>query len=105
MHAEKGTLAARIVATGAAIPPRVLRNADLEGMVVTNDAWIRERTGIQERRVVTEGMASSDLGTEAAQAALARAGWDATTLDLILVATCKPDMPVPPTACLIQRNL
>lgn len=96
---------ARLVATGSAVPTRVLRNADLERMVATSDQWIRERTGIHERRVVPEGMASSDLGTDAARAALAAGGWDAAELDLILVATCTPDMPLPSTACLIQRNL
>jgi 3-oxoacyl-[acyl-carrier-protein] synthase-3 len=96
---------ARIVATGSAVPSRILRNADLEGMVATSDEWIRERTGIHERRIVAEGTASSDLGTEAAQSALATAGWTAESLDLILVATCTPDMPLPSTACLVQRNI
>jgi 3-oxoacyl-[acyl-carrier-protein] synthase-3 len=96
---------ARIVATGSAVPTRVLRNADLERMVETSDQWIAERTGIRERRIVAEGVASSDLGTEAARAALAAGGWDPADLDLIIVATCTPDMPLPSTACLIQRNL
>jgi 3-oxoacyl-[acyl-carrier-protein] synthase-3 len=96
---------ARIAATGSAVPRRVLRNADLERMVATSDEWIVERTGIRERRVVDEGVASSDLGTEAARAALAAGGWEAADLDLLLVATCTPDMPLPSTACLIQRNL
>ena len=96
---------ARIAATGSAVPRRVLRNADLERMVATSDEWIVERTGIRERRVVDEGVASSDLGTEAARVALAAGGWDAADLDLLLVATCTPDMPLPSTACLIQRNL
>jgi 3-oxoacyl-[acyl-carrier-protein] synthase-3 len=74
-------------------------------MVATSDEWIRERTGIHERRIVAEGTASSDLGTEAAQSALATAGWTAESLDLILVATCTPDMPLPSTACLVQRNI
>ena len=95
----------RIVATGSALPTRVLSNADLARMVATSDEWIRERTGIQERRIVADGIASSDLGTEAAQVALARAGWDPESLDLIVVATCTADMPLPSTACLIQRNL
>jgi 3-oxoacyl-[acyl-carrier-protein] synthase III len=96
---------ARIVATGSAVPRRVLRNADLERMVATSDEWIVARTGIRERRIVDEGVASSDLGTEAARAALAAGGWEPAELDLILVATCTPDMPLPSTACLIQRNL
>jgi 3-oxoacyl-[acyl-carrier-protein] synthase-3 len=95
----------RIVATGTAVPTRVLRNTELARMVATSDEWIRERTGIAERRIVSDGIASSDLGTEAAQSALARAGWNADSLDLIVVATCTPDMPLPSTACLIQRNL
>ncbi|TLY38176.1 MAG: ketoacyl-ACP synthase III [Nitrospirae bacterium] len=95
----------RIVATGSAVPSRILRNADLERMISTSDEWIAERTGIRERRVVPQGMASSDLGTEAARAALNTAGWDALDLDLILVATCTPDMPLPSTACFVQRNL
>ena len=66
----------RIVGTGSALPTRVLSNADLSRMVATSDEWIRERTGIQERRIAADGIASSDLGTEAAQVALARAGWD-----------------------------
>jgi len=74
-------------------------------MISTSDEWIAERTGIRERRVVPQGMASSDLGTEAARAALNTAGWDALDLDLILVATCTPDMPLPSTACFVQRNL
>jgi 3-oxoacyl-[acyl-carrier-protein] synthase III len=95
----------RIVATGTAVPTRVLRNTELARMVATSDEWIRERTGIAERRIVSDGIASSDLGTEAAQSALVRAGWNADSLDLIVVATCTPDMPLPSTACLIQRNL
>jgi len=96
---------ARITATGSAVPRRVLRNADLERLVATSDEWIVERTGIRERRIVDQGVASSDLGTDAAHAALAAGGWDATDIDLLLVATCTPDMPLPSTACLIQRNL
>src|SRR5207244_8194974 len=63
------------------------------------------RTGIRERRVVDAGVASSGLGTEAARAALATSRWEPTDLDMIVVATCTPDMPLPSTACLIQRNL
>jgi 3-oxoacyl-[acyl-carrier-protein] synthase-3 len=74
-------------------------------MVETSDEWIVERTGIRERRIVAEGVASSDLGTEAALAALAAGQWDPADLDLILVATCTPDMLLPSTSCLIQRNL
>src|SRR2546426_2995581 len=99
------SMRARIVATGSAVPRRILRNSDLERMVATSGEWIVGRTGIRERRIVDDGVASSDLGTDAARAALAASGWDPADLDLILVATCTPDMPLPSTACLIQRNL
>ena len=95
----------RILGTGAYVPDRVLTNADLERMVATDDAWIIERTGIRERRIAAPGEACSDLGTRAAQEALAAAGITPADLDLILVATCTGDQPLPSTACLIQAQL
>ena len=95
----------RIVGTGAYVPDRVLTNADLERMVATSDAWILERTGIRERRIAAPGQACSDLGTRAAQQALAAAGVEPADLDMILVATCTGDQPLPSTACLIQAQL
>jgi 3-oxoacyl-[acyl-carrier-protein] synthase III len=95
----------RIVGTGAYVPDRVLTNADLERMVATSDAWILERTGIRERRIAAPGQACSDLGTRAAQQALAAAGIQPADLDMILVATCTGDQPLPSTACLIQAQL
>lgn len=95
----------RILGTGAYVPDRVLTNADLERMVATDDAWIIERTGIRERRIAAPGEACSDLGTRAAQQALAAAGITPADLDLILVATCTGDQPLPSTACLIQAQL
>jgi 3-oxoacyl-[acyl-carrier-protein] synthase-3 len=83
----------------------VLANADLERMVATSDAWILERTGIRERRIAAPGQACSDLGTRAAQQALAAAGVQPADLDMILVATCTSDQPLPSTACLIQAQL
>src|SRR5438128_10436437 len=100
-----GAMRAHIVATGSALPTKVLHNADLARMVSTSDEWIRERTGIQERRSVADGIASSDLGTEAAQAALALAGWDPASLELIVVGRCTPDMPLPSTAWVIQMYM
>ncbi|HTK87394.1 MAG TPA: beta-ketoacyl-ACP synthase III [Nitrospiraceae bacterium] len=95
----------RIVGTGAYVPDRVLTNGDLERMVATDDAWIVERTGIRERRIAAPGQACSDLGTRAAQQALAAAGIEPADLDMILVATCTGDQPLPSTACLIQAQL
>jgi 3-oxoacyl-[acyl-carrier-protein] synthase-3 len=74
-------------------------------MVATSDSWIVERTGIRERRIAAPGEACSDLGTKAAERALAAAGLPAADLDLILVATCTGDSPLPSTACLIQHRL
>src|SRR6476661_679544 len=95
----------RIVGTGAYVPDRVLTNVDLERMVATDDAWIVERTGIRERRIAAPGQACSDLGTRAAQQALAAARIEPADLDMILVATCTGDQPLPSTACLIQSQL
>lgn len=95
----------RILGTGSYVPERVLSNADLERMVATSDNWIRERTGIRERRIAASGEACSDLGAIAAERALAAAGIKPTALDLVLVATCTGDMPLPSTACLIQDRI
>ncbi len=94
-----------ILGTGSYVPSRVLTNADLERMVVTSDSWIVERTGVRERRLVESGQACSDLALEAAQRALLAAKLKATDIDLILLATCTGDMPLPSTACLLQHRL
>jgi 3-oxoacyl-[acyl-carrier-protein] synthase-3 len=96
---------AGIIGTGIYVPPRVLTNFDLEKMVDTSDEWIRTRTGIIERRIAEEGVASSDLGIEAAKAAIEDAGIDPKEIDLILTATITPDMAFPSTACWIQKAL
>ncbi|MDH4080922.1 MAG: ketoacyl-ACP synthase III [Nitrospira sp.] len=96
---------ARIAGTGSYAPTRVLTNADLEGMVATSDEWIRERTGIRERRIAATGEACSDLAVQAGKRALAAAGVAASDLDMILVATCTGDFPLPATACLVQHQL
>lgn len=96
---------ARITGTGSYAPAKVLTNADLEKMVATSDEWITERTGIRERRLAGPGEACSDLAVTAAQCALAAANVRAEDLDLILLATCTGDFPLPATACLIQHRL
>ncbi len=95
----------RILGTGSYAPKQVLTNADLEAMVETSDSWIVERTGIRERRLAAPDEACSDLGVLAAQQALADANVQAAQLDLILVATCTGDFPLPSTASLIQHRL
>jgi 3-oxoacyl-[acyl-carrier-protein] synthase III len=94
-----------ISGTGSYAPARVLTNADLERMVATSDEWIRERTGIRERRLAATGEACSDLAVQAGRRALTAAGLAATDLDMILLATCTGDYPLPATACLVQHQL
>jgi 3-oxoacyl-[acyl-carrier-protein] synthase-3 len=87
------------------VPPRVLTNADLEKMVETTDEWILQRTGIRERHIVDAGVATSDLGTEAALKAIAAAGIAPGDIGVIIVGTVTPDMMFPSTACLIQHKI
>ncbi len=95
----------RIIGTGRGIPPHKLTNADLEKMVDTSDAWIVERTGIKERRVLDKSLATSDLATEAGLAACRNAGVDPATVDCIVLATVTPDVPFPATAVYVQKKL
>ena len=95
----------KIASLGTYVPPRVLTNADLEQMVDTTDEWILKRTGVRERHIVDKGVASSDLGKEAASIALEQAGITADQLGFIVVATTTPDMFFPSTACLLQDKL
>lgn len=98
-------LRTRILGTGAYAPDKILTNADLERMVETSDAWIRERTGIVERRIAAPEQASSDLAVAAAENALSSAGITADQLDLIIVATVTPDTPLPSCAAFVQAKL
>lgn len=96
---------AKISALGCYAPPRLLTNLDLQRMVDTSEEWILERTGIRQRHIADPEMATSDLATEAARAALAERGIEAAELDAIIVCTVTPDMFFPSTACLVQHNL
>jgi 3-oxoacyl-[acyl-carrier-protein] synthase-3 len=87
------------------VPEKVLTNHDLEQMVDTNDEWIVTRTGIKERRVTSNGQASSDLATNAAKKALEMAGVAPGELDAIIVGTVTPDMFFPSVGCLVQDAL
>ena len=95
----------RIVATGSALPERVLTNADLEKFVDTSDEWIRTRTGIRQRHIAADGETTGDLSTLAAQRALDAAGVKASEIDLIVLGTTTPDIIFPSTACLVQHRL
>jgi 3-oxoacyl-[acyl-carrier-protein] synthase-3 len=95
----------RIAGTGGYLPQRVVTNADLESMVDTTDAWIRERTGIEKRHLVSDGETCSDLAEQASRLALEAAGLPAADLDLMVVATTTPDQYFPSTACILQQRL
>jgi 3-oxoacyl-[acyl-carrier-protein] synthase III len=98
-------IAAKITGVSGYVPPRVMTNTEMEKLVETNDAWIRERTGIRERHVAEKGVGSSDLATAAARQVLASRNVPASEIDLIVVASVTPDMMFPATACLVQNNL
>jgi 3-oxoacyl-[acyl-carrier-protein] synthase-3 len=95
----------RIIGVGMYAPPKILNNDDIEKMVDTNDEWIMTRTGIRERHIAGSGVATSDLCLEASRRALSDAGISPSELDIVLVGTCTPDMPVPSTSCFLQKKL
>jgi len=90
---------------GCYAPPKTLTNADLESKVDTTDDWIVTRTGIRQRHIADEGLATSDLAVEAAKITLANRGISAQDLETIIVCTVTPDMFFPSTACLVQDRL
>jgi 3-oxoacyl-[acyl-carrier-protein] synthase-3 len=94
-----------ISGTGMSVPARVVTNFDLERIVDTSDEWITTRTGIRERRIAEEQDSLSRYCVEASRRALEAAGLEPDEIDLIVLATVTPDMPVPATACTIQHEL
>ena len=95
----------QIIGTGGYLPEKVLTNADLEKMVETHDAWIRERTGIRERHIAAAEETTCDLAEKAARQAVDAAGIETSEIDLIIIATTTPDQVFPSTACLLQERL
>ena len=102
-----GTAGARIGITGLGthVPERVLTNAELAELVDTSDEWIRERTGIRERRIASRDEALTDIALPAARAALAEAEVDAADIDLLICATVTPDMMFPTSSALLADEL
>jgi 3-oxoacyl-[acyl-carrier-protein] synthase-3 len=96
---------AHITGWGMAVPESILTNDDISKMVDTNDAWIRERTGIHERRIARDNQFPSTLGVEASINALTVANLRPTDLDLIICTSSSPEYIFPATACLIQDQL
>lgn len=96
---------AAITAVGGYVPPQVLTNADLEKMVDTNDQWIRERTGIEERRILDKDLATSDMAVHAVKDLLAKTSYEASDLELIICSTVSPDHVYPATANIIADKV
>lgn len=96
---------AAITATAKYLPERILSNFDLEKMIDTSDEWIRSRTGIETRHLVSEGQASADMATEVANILLERSGIDKDDIELIIIATVTPDTLFPSTAARVQHNI
>jgi len=94
-----------ITGLGAYVPERVMTNDELSTMMDTSDEWIRERTGIRERRIAGPGQALSDLCLPAAREALETAGVEGSQIDLIVVATVTPDMAFPSTGAILADLL
>jgi 3-oxoacyl-[acyl-carrier-protein] synthase-3 len=94
-----------IFSTGSYIPKKILTNFDLEKMVDTSDKWIFEKIGIKERHLADSSEATSDLACKAAKQAMQMGGVKTLEIDLIIVATCTPDMFSPSTACIVQSKL
>ncbi|MBX3552971.1 MAG: ketoacyl-ACP synthase III [Pseudolabrys sp.] len=99
------TLRSVVLGCGSYLPARTVTNAELAVKVDTTDEWIVQRTGIRERHIAADGELTSDLATQAAKAALAHAGIDAQSIDLIVLATSTPDQTFPASAVSVQTNL
>jgi 3-oxoacyl-[acyl-carrier-protein] synthase III len=95
----------QVVGCGAYLPERVVTNDELARRLDTSDEWIRQRTGIAERRIAADGELTSDLAVAAARRALERAGLSGNDLDLIVLATATPDHTFPATATKVQAQL
>ncbi len=95
----------KITGTGRHLPSRVLTNADLEKMVDTTDEWIRSRTGIERRHIVSEGETTLDLAEHAARNAMEAAGRGPEDIDFVVVGTTTPDQVFPNMGCLLQERL
>ncbi|MBK5094371.1 MAG: ketoacyl-ACP synthase III [Deltaproteobacteria bacterium] len=96
---------ARILGTGRALPSRVVTNAELTTMMDTSEEWIVQRTGIRERRFVDPGTGASDLGVQAARAAIERAGLVPQDIQFIVFATLSPDLFFPGSGVFVQEKL
>src|SRR4051794_41148770 len=95
----------QVIGSGGYSPERVITNSFFENLVENADEWIFSRTGIRERRFAREDQATSDLATIAAETALRNAGISADDMVCIVLGTSPPDMCLPATACIVQKNI
>lgn len=105
MKVTRPQVGVAITGTGMAVPPRVVTNDDLAKLMDTSDEWIRQRTGIEERRYVDEGVGAADLAHEASLKALAAAGLKPKDIDFVLVASLSPQQYFPGTCSFLQAKL
>jgi 3-oxoacyl-[acyl-carrier-protein] synthase-3 len=96
---------AKISAVGSALPSQVVPNSYFESLVDTSDEWIVDRTGIRERRFAAPGETTASLSVDAARSALSAVGADPQAVDMLIVATCTPDRPLPATGAYVQARL
>ena len=104
MGERKRKFSAVVTAVERYLPDRIVTNADLEKIIDTSDTWIRERTGIRERRIL-DGQPTSFMATAVGERLLRQRDMDPADVDLIIVATVTPDMVFPATACLVQDRI
>lgn len=101
----RSLLGVQVLATGSYVPDLIISNEQLERALGYEPGWILQRTGIRERRHAPPQMATSDMAMHAARRAIEKAGVDAQEIDLVVVGTFTPDMPIPSTACQVQHGL
>lgn len=94
-----------LLGMGHFLPPRVVTNNDLAGLMETTDEWITQRTGIRERRWIEGDVGASELAEHASREALAEAGLEPRDIDMVLFATLSPDLNFPGSGCLLQARL
>jgi len=99
------TVRSVVLGCGSYLPQRILTNAELARRIDTSDEWIVQRTGIRERHIAADGETTSEMALKAARAALAAAGIDAQSIDLIVLATSTPDNTFPASAVSVQAGL
>ncbi|MCH8982230.1 beta-ketoacyl-ACP synthase 3, partial [candidate division KSB1 bacterium] len=102
---QNNDVSSMIRGIGAAVPERILTNADLAKIVDTSDQWIQERTGMKVRHIVDDKVQNSDLSAQAAKKALDDAQMTAEEIDTIIVATVTGDVTFPATACYVQEKI